>query len=113
MYRKIGEIMIIKDISLTYLNDSNKKEALRDINLELPHHGLVFITGKSGSGKTTLLHIIGRILTPSSGESINHDYQVKDIGFIFQENNLIKTLNIEENIILGSEGKSIKKVDEI
>lgn len=105
--------MIIRGISLTYKNDSSEKEALKNVNITLPNKGLVFITGKSGSGKTTLLHIIGKILAPSSGEIIDHDYQVKDIGFIFQENNLLKSLNIEENIILGSKEKSIKKVDEI
>lgn len=103
--------MILKNVSYTYKNKTNSVSALENINLTLPSKGLVFITGKSGSGKTTLLHLIGNILTLKNGEIENNNYD--KIGFILQSNNLIKTLNVEENIILGTNYLNESLVDEI
>ena len=47
------------------LNKNNECTALKNINLNLPSNGLIFITGKSGCGKTTLLNIISGIDTPT------------------------------------------------
>lgn len=108
-------------IKLTNLNKYYKSgqgtyHALRDINLELPDKGLVFIVGKSGSGKSTLLNVIGGIDSYDSGELIIDDVSTKSfndrdyntyrntyIGFIFQEFNVIKTLSVYDNIALSLE----------
>lgn len=108
-------------IKLTNLNKYYKSgqgtyHALRDINLELPDKGLVFIVGKSGSGKSTLLNVIGGIDSYDSGELIIDDVNTKSfndrdyntyrntyIGFIFQEFNVIKTLSVYDNIALSLE----------
>lgn len=99
-----------------YYNKNKKNElcALKNINLEFADKGLVFILGKSGSGKSTLLHIIGGLDKPTNGdifdEEINlteldieksNTYRRNNVGFIFQEYNLINDLSVKENILLG------------
>lgn len=73
--------------------------------------GLIYILGKSGSGKSTLLNILATFDKPSSGEviingiNINelsnkeiNNFRKEELGFIFQQNNLIDSLNVYENI---------------
>lgn len=86
--------------------------------LTIPH--LIFengsrtaVVGPSGSGKTTLLRLISGIITPSTGEinidrvnvsrmsdSERRNYRISNIGFVFQEFELIEYLNVYENILL-------------
>lgn len=69
------------------------------------------IMGKSGSGKTTLLNVLGFLDKIDSGkyyfedkdvsllsDSIRSEYRAKNVGFVFQQFNLIETLNVEQNI---------------
>lgn len=117
-------MITIHNLNKYYFSGSEKYHALRNINLELPERGFVFITGKSGSGKSTLLNIIGGIDCYDSGELIidglnTQKFSRKDfnayrnsyIGFIFQEFNVIKNLNLYENISLSLQlqRKSIKQ----
>ena len=87
--------------------------ALTDINLEIEKGEFVAIMGPSGSGKTTLLNIISTIDSPTTGkveiEGKNpHTLKKNDLakfrrnelGFIFQDFNLLHTLTVEENIVL-------------
>lgn len=114
----------IHNLNKYYNSGSEKYHALRDINIELPDKGFIFITGKSGSGKSTLLNIMGGIDSYDSGEliidNLNTKYFSKKdfnayrnsyIGFIFQEFNVIKNLNLYENIALSLQlqNKSLKK----
>lgn len=114
----------INNLNKYYFSGSEKYHALRNINLELPEKGFIFITGKSGSGKSTLLNIIGGIDSYDSGELIIdglntrkfsrrdfNAYRNSYIGFIFQEFNVIKNLNLYENISLSLQlqRKSIKQ----
>ena len=82
---------------------------------------MVFIVGKSGSGKSTLLNIIGGIDSYDSGDLLIDGLSTKDfsrsdfnsyrnsyIGFIFQEFNVIKNLNVFENIALSLQLKNEK-----
>lgn len=104
----------IHNLNKYYYSGGEQFHALKNINLELPEKGLVFIVGKSGSGKSTLLNIIGGIDTYDSGELIidglnTKNFSRKDfnayrnsyIGFIFQEFNVIKNLTVYENIALS------------
>lgn len=104
----------IKNLNKYYKSGQGLYHALRDINLELPDKGLVFIVGKSGSGKSTLLNVIGGIDSYDNGELIIDDintqsftdndyntYRNSYIGFIFQEFNVIKTLSVYDNIALS------------
>lgn len=87
--------------------------ALNNINLNIEEGDFVGIMGPSGSGKTTLLNIISTIDRPTSGQVIvngNDPYRLnksalalfrrRELGFVFQDYNLMDTLTIGENIIL-------------
>lgn len=87
--------------------------ALSNININVEKGEFVGIMGPSGSGKTTLLNVISTIDEPTSGEvkidganphSLKQDelakFRRRDLGFVFQDFNLLNTLTIEENIVL-------------
>lgn len=117
---------ILKTQNLTkiYGSDENKVYALDDVNLEIINGEFVSIVGTSGSGKSTLLNMLGGLDRPSSGNVFvdgSEIFKLKDealtifrrrkIGFIFQNYNLIPTLNVYDNIILpiGLDGNRIDK----
>lgn len=84
---------------------------LDDISLDIYPDEITFITGTSGAGKTTLLNIIGGLLNPDSGrvlfngENVSYNldlFRSKNVGFIFQDFNLINGLSAIDNIKLGS-----------
>lgn len=105
----------LKNIHKTYITSKKvKTEALKDINLEFPKKGLIFILGKSGSGKSTLLNIIGGLDKADSGEIMMFNKSSKDftqadydsyrntfIGFIFQDFQLIESYSVQKNIALA------------
>ncbi len=88
-------------------------KALEDFNMSIKSGEFVGVMGPSGSGKTTLLNILATIDSPSSGEVLingQNPYRLKEddlaifrrnnLGFIFQDFNLLDTLSVKENIIL-------------
>ncbi|MDF2858587.1 MAG: bacitracin transporter ATP-binding protein [Neobacillus sp.] len=100
-------------------------KALSDINLTIATGEFVGIMGPSGSGKTTLLNMIATIDEPTSGEILingNNPHRLKkdqlakfrrrELGFVFQDFNLLHTLTVEENIILPLtlDGKNVKEM---
>lgn len=105
----------LKALTKEYRSKSgNSIAALKNVTLELPEKGLIFIVGKSGCGKTTLLNMIGAIDTPTSGTlsiygretNLNNPaladaYRSKYIGFVFQEYNLLENDTVTENIRLA------------
>jgi len=112
----------LKEVYKEYISkEGNKVIALNNINLSFNDKGLIFIIGKSGSGKTTLLNLIGGLDKCNEGEIIvdniditklNHNeldfYRNKNVGYIFQEYNLIKELNIYDNIAISLELQKAK-----
>lgn len=91
-------------------------KALDGVNFWAEDGEFVSIIGKSGSGKSTLLHLIGGLDTPTEGKvwiggrdlsGIHREklavFRRRNIGFIFQNYNLVPDLNVYENIILPSE----------
>lgn len=103
--------VILHNISKTYRLDSVDVPALTDINLLIRPNRFTVVSGASGSGKTTLLNLIGCIDTPNSGEIVVagasvqklsddelSDFRARNIGFIFQNFNLLPVLTAFENV---------------
>ena len=91
----------------------NKVEALKDVNFSVEPREYVAIMGESGSGKTTLLNILAALDRPSGGRVLlkGRDLsQVKErelaafrrqnLGFVFQDFNLLDTFSLKDNIFL-------------
>ncbi|UJB24126.1 ABC transporter ATP-binding protein [Staphylococcus hominis] len=106
-------ILQAKQIVKTYGTKQTIQEVLRGIDLNIETGEFVSIMGPSGSGKTTLLNVLSSIDYLSQGSVILNGKQLeklsnkelseirkKDIGFIFQEYNLLHTLTVKENIML-------------
>ena len=107
----MGEILKIDSIEKYYGNKGNILKAIDDVSFEVQKGEFVGVMGPSGSGKTTLLNVIATIDEVSSGHiylngkdltEINKKeigrFRRENLGFIFQDFNLIDTLTIHENI---------------
>ena len=117
-------VLEAKDLCKYYGSGENRVKAVDHVNLEIPRGIFLSIVGKSGSGKSTLLHLLGTLDTPTSGEIRNNDKKISDfseeelavirrreIGFIFQDFNLVPSLTVWENIVLPL-GLDHRRVDE-
>ena len=104
----------------------------KEINLEVDRNELVLLYGPSGSGKTTLINLLTGLMHPNEGEiqvaglfidliedREKADFRSNYLGMVFQENNLVSTLTVRENIVLfqelcgfdGEEEEREKKID--
>lgn len=113
----------VKNLKKYYGKGENLVKAVDDTNLVIEKGKFTAIVGRSGSGKSTLLHLIGGLDRPDAGTVLidgNDIFQLKEeklavfrrkkIGFIFQDFNLIPSLNVWENIVLPI-GLDHQKVD--
>ncbi|MCR2048217.1 ABC transporter ATP-binding protein [Acetatifactor muris] len=104
------------DLKKYYGAEPNITRALDGVNLSVEQGEFVAIVGTSGSGKSTLLNMMGGLDTPTSGNVIvrgdelvkKNDEELtifrrRNIGFIFQNYNLVPILNVYENIVLPVE----------
>ncbi|MEZ3516307.1 MAG: ABC transporter ATP-binding protein [Lachnospiraceae bacterium] len=104
------------DLKKYYDTEPNITRALDGVNFSVDEGEFVAVVGTSGNGKSTLLHMMGGLDTPTSGTVIvrgeelakKNDEQLtifrrRNIGFIFQNYNLVPILNVYENIVLPVE----------
>lgn len=120
-------VLDAKQLSKVYgTKGSMTYTALQDINLSIGKGEFVGIMGPSGSGKTTLLHILATIDKQTSGDVLINGinpatlsnrklayFRRRELGYVFQDFNLIDTLSIRENIILplALDGISAKEIE--
>ena len=113
------------DLKKYYGTEPNITRALNGVNFTVEQGEFVAVVGTSGSGKSTLLHMMGGLDTPTSGSVIvrgeelakkNDDeltiFRRRNIGFIFQNYNLVPILNVYENIVLPIKLDGIKPDDD-
>lgn len=123
----MNSVLQVKQVEKYFGRANNLTRALNQISFEVQPGEFVAIMGASGSGKTTLLNCIATIDQVSSGQIIvaNQDitklkgnklnqFRQKQIGFIFQDSNLLDTMNAFENIALALTIRNVpaKQVEE-
>lgn len=108
-------MIILETHNLTKIYGEGETEvvALNNVNLSIEKGEFTAIVGTSGSGKSTLLHMIGELDNPTSGtvivdgqktDTLDRDeltvFRRRNIGFVFQQYNLVPMLTVWENIVL-------------
>src|SRR6266700_4142239 len=96
-----------------YQQGNTVVRALDGVSLHIGAGEFISVVGRSGSGKTTMLDLVGLLLRPSFGTVVidgtdastlkdgqRADVRGQKLGFIFQEYNLLPTLNVVENVML-------------
>jgi len=106
----------LENVTKIYQTGEVKTTALKDVNLEINEGEVVVLLGPSGSGKSTMLNVCSGLDNPTSGV-INIDGEIisdmnskqltkfrrNNLGFIFQQYNLLQTLSVRENVEVGRE----------
>ena len=121
-----SKILAVEDLVKYYGAGENLVRAVDHTSLQIERGAFTAIVGRSGSGKSTLLHLIGGLDRPDEGKvwiegkdifSLKDDrlaeFRRKKIGFVFQDYNLIPSLNVWENIVLplGLDNRRVKRED--
>jgi putative ABC transport system ATP-binding protein len=117
-------IASVQGASKVYKSGDTEIVALQPTNLALRKGELLLIIGPSGSGKTTLLSLLGCVIYPTAGEVVVRGtntttlkerqlagLRLREIGFVFQQFNLITPLNAEENIAMPLQLMGLAKAE--
>jgi ABC-type lipoprotein export system ATPase subunit len=101
------------ELTKNYKRGSEIIRALNGVTLEIDKGEFIAVVGRSGSGKTTMLDLLGLLLKPTAGsleidgvettrlrDSDRAHMRAKKVGFVFQEYNLLSSLNVLENVML-------------
>ena len=115
------KILETRNLRKIYGKGEAQVQALKDVSVSVEKGEFTAIVGASGSGKSTFLHLAGGLDTPTDGEvwadgqrlnDMSRDeltiFRRRNIGFVFQQYNLVPMMNVRENILLPSllDGKS-------
>lgn len=103
----------VKNLSKTYITNKRQNNVLKNINFTIGDGEMVAVMGPSGSGKSTLLYSVSGMDSPTAGEvtlagkeitSLKEKelskVRLNDMGFIFQQMNMLKNLSVMDNILL-------------
>ena len=109
----MSSIILLQDLRKSYYLGRQELPVLKGINLEIGQNEYVALMGPSGSGKSTLMNILGCLDSPTSGKYILSSHDVSkmadddlatvrnmEIGFVFQQFNLLPRLTAAENVSL-------------
>lgn len=109
----MSSIIHIENIRKSYFMGKNELQVLKGVSLDIQKNEYVALMGPSGSGKSTLMNILGALDTPTSGKYILNGHDVsrmednaladvrnQEIGFVFQQFNLLPRLTALENVAL-------------
>ncbi|MGL5347985.1 MAG: ABC transporter ATP-binding protein [Peptostreptococcaceae bacterium] len=110
------KILQTTNLKKYYGKENNIVKALDSVNITINQGEFVAIVGTSGSGKSTLLHMLGGLDRPTEGKVIIENNEIfnmsdeeltifrrRNVGFVFQNYNLVPILNVYENIVLPIE----------
>ena len=110
------EILKTIDLCKQYGEGENEVHALDHVSISVEEGKFIAVAGSSGSGKSTLLNMLGGLDRPTSGEVLVRGKEIfkmndeeltifrrRNIGFVFQNYNLVPILNVYENIVLPIE----------
>lgn len=116
----------MRGINKSYQDGMEQQEVLRDVNLKVSYGELIAVVGPSGSGKSTFLTIAGGLLSPDSGTVIIKDKEISglsqnqlttirrsQIGFIFQNHQLLPYLTVEEQLKLVQKMNKSEDLNEV
>ncbi len=117
----------LENVSKVYVMGEVETHAVKAVSLEIKEGEFVVLLGPSGSGKSTMLNICSGLDNPTSGiitidEEVISDMNSRELtkfrrdnlGFIFQQYNLLQTLNVKENVEVGREVSKVPfTVDEV
>lgn len=96
----------LKDITVAFQDGQEKRTVLDHLDFTAKPGEMTFIVGESGSGKSTLLSVAAGLITPDSGTAqlngvdVDDDVRRDKIGMIFQQANLIATLNVRDQLLV-------------
>ena len=106
-------MLILKNVSRTFISKENTVSALDNVNLEVKDEEFICILGPSGCGKTTLLRIIAGLDKPTAGEvlldGVIVDKPGQDRGMVFQDYSLFPWRTVIDNIVFGLEVLGVDK----
>lgn len=126
------QAVVCRSVEKNFGSGDNEIRVLRGVDLDVEYGGMTFLVGPSGCGKTTLLSVIAGLLNPSNGElrvlgsDLHHMagseavmFRRKNLGFVFQQFNLLPALTAAENAAVPllaagwNRGKAVKKAAEL
>lgn len=115
-------MIVVKDLVRQFKSGDRTIKPVNGVSFELEKGSLASVVGKSGSGKSTLLSLLGALDKPTSGDVVVDgvslaglpdgkltEYRRRDIGFVFQQFNLIPNLSAVDNVMLPMEFAGVRK----
>jgi NitT/TauT family transport system ATP-binding protein len=109
---KLHDVVVCKDVHLTYASRGSTVEAIRGLSLVIRQGEFVSLLGPSGCGKSTLLNLVGGLRRPSGGSIEVYGEPVigplTNLGIVFQQDRLLPWRSAFQNVMLQAEVRKIR-----